>query len=368
MKLLMISGDRSLAAGKKAAFWYTLELLRTHFERIDIITPQAADSEPPPPFDNVFLHPSPRGLLRQPGWIVRKGRELIARHGHGVMTVHEYPPFYNGIGALRLSRKTGVPAVLEIHHIVGKPIASSASELAGRVLSRLFLPPEARRFAAVRTVNQSVRATLMHWGVPGRNIAVVPSFYLNPDVLEPEWLAPKLYDFVFCGRLAPNKGLCQTLDALRRIPDATLLVIGDGPERAACERRARRWGIADRVTFAGWLPTQEDVVRHVRSARTFILQSRSEGGPRVALEAMACGLPVIATPVGIMPEVIRSGENGILVPFGTGPLLSAMKLLLSDTALRGRIGHAAVEIVARFERRKAIAAYAEFLTLVGHGA
>ena len=129
----MISGDRSLSVGKRGAFWYTLEELHRHWDRIDVICPRAQGSAPSP-FPNVFLHPSPHGLLRQSAWITKRGGELIAEHHHDVMTVQEYPPFYNGRGARMLSSTYRIPTVLEVHHIVGAPCAASVFEWVGRML------------------------------------------------------------------------------------------------------------------------------------------------------------------------------------------------------------------------------------------
>jgi glycosyltransferase involved in cell wall biosynthesis len=361
MKLLMISGDRSLTQGKKGAFWYTLERLQHSFERIDIVCPRVRKTVGSQHFQNVFLHPSPWPLLFQPFWILRKGKELVARHKHEAMTVHDYPPFYNGAGARWLSKRTGVPYAIEIHHIVGYPVASSCAEWFGRVLSRLCLPWDAKGCSRVRTVNQSVRNTLVSWGVPSGKVDVVPSFYLDADVFKPDMLAPKQWDIAFCARLVANKGLDDVLEAVKLLPSATLLVIGDGPLRSSFEKQAKRLGIASRVTFAGWLPSREAVVSALHAARVFVMASRSEGGPRVALEAMACGLPVVATRVGVMPEVIENGRSGIFVPSYPRPMAEAIALLLSDTALRGRMGSQAARIIERFDRKTAIAAYAKFL-------
>lgn len=362
MKLLMISGDRTLAAGRRGAFWYTLELLRTHFTRIDIICPRTKGGLSfPQPFPNVFLHPSPWGLMRQPLWILKRGKEIVRHQRPEVMTVHEYPPFFNGLGAFFLHRATRIPYALEIHHIVGSPVASSPSEWLGRLLTKLLLPLDVRPAKRVRTVNQSVRAALLQWGVPEEKVEVVPSLYLDMQLLQPYRDAPKKYDVAFCGRLATNKGLAGLIRALVRVPDATLLVIGDGPRRRESEKLAFQLGLRGRVTFAGWLPSQKQVVSALSSARMFVMNSRSEGGPRVALEAMACGLPVIATSVGVMPEVISNGENGLLIPMETRALADAITRLLSDTALRERMAHEAAKGLERFERKAAIENYARFL-------
>jgi hypothetical protein len=169
MKLLMVSGDRSILAGKRGAFWYTLEEFRKHWERIDVICPRGGGERKADDarggiavFDNVFFHPSPWPLLFQSLWIARKGKALLAAHRHDVMTVHEYPPFYNGSGALALRKRTGIPAAAEIHHIVGYPVPASLSERIGARLSRWVLPRELASFTAVRTVNDEVKSTRLN--------------------------------------------------------------------------------------------------------------------------------------------------------------------------------------------------------------
>lgn len=370
MRLLMISGDRSLLLGRKAAFWYTLEELRKHFERIDIICPRVrtkageanrASVSVAGEGASVFLHPSPWGLLSQPTWIRKRGEELFREHGFDTMTVHEFPPFYNGIGARSLHRETGIPYALEIHHIVGVPRAATWSEAVGRSASQLFLRFDAAHAAKVRVVNRTVRSLLGRWGVPEEKIAIVPSFYLDLDKESRLRKPPASYDCSFCGRLVPNKGLSTLLRAVAMIPECRLLIVGDGPERSKLEGLARSLGMEERVTFLGWLSRNEDVFQAIQTARIFVMNSLSEGGPRSVLEAMACGMPVIATNVGIVPDVIRDGENGVITDGTPGDLAEKIRYLLQDDAFREKIGSAAREIAARFERRTLITAYAEFL-------
>ncbi|RDJ93941.1 glycosyltransferase, partial [Lacticaseibacillus rhamnosus] len=127
-----------------------------------------------------------------------------------------------------------------------------------------------------------------------------------------------------------NKGLLETIDAVASVPSATLLVVGDGPLKNKAENRAKSLGISDRVTFAGWLQTNEDVARAVASGKIFVMNSKSEGGPRVALEAMAIGVPVIATRVGVMPDVIQDGINGVFVGVQDGLCASTRAGLLQN--------------------------------------
>lgn len=366
MRLLMISGDRSVLQGKKGAFWYMLEEMSKHWERIDVICPRATRnqigdrSEGHKAFSNIFFHPSPRGLWRQPWWILEKGSELIAEHHHGVMTVHEYPPFYNGIGARWLARATGVPFILEVHHIVGWPKASSLSERIGYRMSRLYLPRACRRAAQVRCVSRATADVLRRWGV--KNVEIVPSFYLDPEHLRPDPEVPRTYDLVVAARLVPNKGIREVIEALTSMaPHRRLLVIGDGPEMRKLKAHAKKHGVHERVVFSGWLKENSEVYYALQTGWVFVMNSKSEGGPRIALEAMALGLPVVATPVGVMPDVVRHGENALFTTGEPRDLAEKAETLLADELLRRRIGGEAQKIIGQFERRVLIQKYAEFL-------
>lgn len=361
----MISGDRSLALGKQGAFFSTLQGFSSHWERIDIITPRAAWTPAGrallAQFPNVAVHSSPYALWLQPWWILQQGRRLHAVHRYQVMTVHEYPPFYNGLGAWRLHRSIGIPYALEIHHVVGFPSPANWQERIARVLSRLYLPWATRQAASVRVVSRSVQSTLKALGASTASVAIVPSFYLDTSVFVPHATEPVI-DCVCCARLVANKGLQQLIAAMVQVPGANLTIIGDGPLRTALEALIQRLELKDRVRLLGWLPGPADVARVLQQSRVFVMPSASEGGPRAALEAMACGLPVVATRVGLMPEVIVDGQSGGL--FTTGDpvdLARQIRTLLADPSLRQRLGTTACETVQKFARAPAIKAYADYL-------
>lgn len=363
MNLLMISGDRSMLAGKQGAFWYTLEALSREWERIDVICPHVPGApEAASFFGNVYFHPSPYSLWRQHRWIMTRGLQLTALYRYAVMTVHEYPPFYNGIGAKHLSEESGVPYVLEIHHLVGYPVAASAVERIGRIMSRLYLPRAIGRANAARVVSKATAETLIAWNAPQEKIRVVPSFYLDRELIESVGDQPPLqYDVVFCGRLVANKGVPQLLKAIAELPRATLLVIGDGAERSRLEAMAKSLKIAHRVEFRGWLPTQRDVLRAIRSAKMLVMNSSSEGGPRVPLEAMAAGMAVIVTRVGVMPDVIIDGVNGLFTTGEPEDLAAKIDRLSTHADMRDALGAEAKHILDRFERGRLIGQYARFL-------
>ena len=152
------------------------------------------------------------------------------------------------------------------------------------------------------------------------------------------------------GRLAPEKGqliLVQAIAELRdRHIDVRCELVGDGPMRAMLVREVERLGVSDRVTLLSSLENAE-VAEHLRNADLFCLPSFAEGVPVSLMEAMAIGVPVVATNVGGVAELVSDGETGRLVPAGRVDLIAdALESLLTDNDLRARVidgGRARVE-------------------------
>jgi len=140
-----------------------------------------------------------------------------------------------------------------------------------------------------------------------------------------------------------------------RVP-LEILLVGDGPLRAALERTTRELGLTGCVTFLG---ARNDVPELLRSFDAFVLPSRSEGLPLTVLEAMATGLPVVATDVGGVSEAVRDGETGLLVPPGEiRALADALRRVASDAAFRRRAGGSARALaVSRYGLPEMIAAH-----------
>lgn len=140
------------------------------------------------------------------------------------------------------------------------------------------------------------------------------------------------------GRLAAPKDPFTLISALRMLPDprSRLLLIGSGSLRHAIERHIRAEGVAERVWLAG---ERTDVPAILREADVFVHSSHREGLPLVIIEAMLAGLPVVATNIGGIPELVDEGVTGILVPRDDpGALADALRRLMMDPALRRRIG------------------------------
>lgn len=365
MNLLMIASERSLAGGRRGPFAATLTGLAASFERIDVLCPRvenaAENAWRPLVPSNVFLHPAPVGSWRFARWVVEEGEKLVRIHGIRIATVIASPPFQHAWGAVRLAKKTGIKLALEVHHVVGHPSPASLHERVAYLLSRLCLPWLSRRVRAVRVVNKQMAAFLRGWGIRESLLHVVPSFYLDASLCDAVRDVRPSASLVFCARLVPNKNLPLVLRTLVQLPEATLVVIGDGSERSRWERLARDLGVAPRVTFLGWLPTPDDVARAMRSAHIFVQPSLSEGGPRTAMEAMMLGMPVVSTAVGSMPDVIQHGVNGYLVDPTPEAFAETIRPLLTDAALRERVGAAATHVIEHHEREHALARYARFL-------
>jgi len=121
---------------------------------------------------------------------------------------------------------------------------------------------------------------------------------------------------LFVGRLHPVKGVQYLLGAMsivhQELPEAKLILVGDGEEREYLESLTDSLGIRECVEFAGRVP-HERVQDYMNLAEVFVLPSLSEGFPVTILEAMACGLPIVATRVGGVPDIIEDGANGYLI-------------------------------------------------------
>ena len=173
------------------------------------------------------------------------------------------------------------------------------------------------------------------WGLPEARIHVLTNPAPPPAEVEPESLAPGT--FVFVGRLTQQKALGTAIEAIARVPAASLVVVGDGPERAELERLAAISGAGPRVRFVG-LRTRDEALRIVAGAEAGLLSSDWENLPHSAVEALSVGVPVVSTAVGGVPEVVTDGENGLLVaPRDPDALAAGMRRVLEEPGLRDRL-------------------------------
>lgn len=219
---------------------------------------------------------------------------------------------------------------------------------------RVARDQELRRAAHVITPSAYLRELAIAWGLSPDAVSVLP----NPTPTVPELPAqaelraklgaPDGPLLAFAGRLTAQKALRVALEAVAANPGVSLLLAGEGPERAELEGVIRELGIGDRVRFLGPLARQ-GVLELFRAADASILSSSWENFPHTVVEALAVGTPVLATSAGGVAEVVQHEVNGLVVPVGdTAGLAGAVRRYFADDALRARLRAAAVASVVEY--------------------
>ena len=279
-KLLMITGRGSavsLASGERSAFYNTLEEFHKYWERIDIITPKVKNPISNV-FGDVFIHSSSWPLLFHPIFFIGKALEIYRQQKFDLITVHEFPPFYNGIAARIIWNKIKIPYILEIFHIPGYPKAANLKEKIYRRLFYFFIRYDCRKAKAVRVMNNQMAEKLINLGVPESKINLIPAIYIDLDIFKPMDLGKK-YDLIFIGRLEKNKGLKLFLDAIKilvfkfNLHSLKVLIVGDGSERNKLKVRADELEIEDNINFYGWAEDSNKVAMLLNQSKLLVITS-----------------------------------------------------------------------------------------------
>jgi len=302
-------------------------------------------------------------------WVAR-GRPAPLRHLAVVREVRSAARGADRVYATTMVRRAALGAALARRPLVVKLVADEAYERERRTgrfagtleqfqtergglrvrLLRATRTAALRRASRVLVPSAYLRAIALGWGLdPARTTVVAnpaPEVPVHPTRDEARAaLGIEGFALGVAGRLTEQKALEDTLAALARVPRVALLVLGDGPERAALERRAAQLDVSDRVRFLG-AGTRDDVIVLFRAVDAALLTSAWENLPHTLLEALAAGTPVIATAVGGIPEVVRDGENGLLVPpRDVAAAASAIDRLVRDEVLRASLAAAAAPSV-----------------------
>jgi glycosyltransferase involved in cell wall biosynthesis len=293
----------------------------------------------------------------------------------------EISPARDVVAAIRLARliRKLRPHILHTHTAKAGAVGRFAALLAGdarppvvvhtfhgHVLRGYFDPVRARAFrelertlarstTALIAVSPQVRNDLVELDVaPATRFAVVrlgieldqrvaPSVNGRVETRRVLGIGERPFTVGWIGRMTGIKRTDDVLLAFKSLRergiDARLCLVGDGPDREEVERRAHELGVMRDTLFLGY---QEEVASFFAAFDVFILASANEGTPVTAIEALAAGKPVVATRVGGIPDVVRDGEDGFLVPPGdVEALADRLAELATDDQLRERMGEAA---------------------------
>jgi glycosyltransferase involved in cell wall biosynthesis len=289
---------------------------------------------------------SVRVLGRKPGvdWsCLRRLADLLRRERVDLIHAHQYTPFFYALAARLLYRR---PAVLFTEHGRHYPDYPRRKRI---VANRLLLQRRDRLVG----VGQSVRQALIdNEGLPAGRVEVI---YNGMDlsaysgrgadrqaVRRELGVGPDDVVILQVARLDYLKDHATAVRMMAQVvkcrADVRLLVVGEGPERPGIEELVRQLNVGDQVRLLG---LRSDVARLLGAADLCLLTSISEGIPLTVIEAMAAGLPVVATRVGGLGEMIDDGVHGLLAPAGDPAALAACVLRLAgDPGLRAALGRA----------------------------
>jgi glycosyltransferase involved in cell wall biosynthesis len=271
---------------------------------------------------------------------------LIRRERFDILHAHK---FGSNLWGTLIGVACRVPVVLAHDHTwsySGDPIRKW---LDGRVIGRL-----ATRFIAVSALDAERMVSIEH--VAPEKVVLLPNGYVprptrnESDVRHELGIGDRVPLVAAVAVLRPQKALSVLLEAhaqvLEEIPEARLVIVGDGPERGLLEAAAQRLGVAHRTHFLGYRP---DVDAILRASNVAAMSSDYEGTPVVSFECMANAVPLVATAVGGLPEVVDNGVTGLLVPpRAPHALAGAILELLKDPSLARQMGQAAAQRLPEF--------------------
>ena len=320
MKILSISSDRKVFEEGSAVRTRTREYGRLADEIHVIVFAKKShrykDTVLPP---NIFLHPT--NTKTRLGYIFSAiiYARALARRGVKFDLVTAQDPFELGFTAFFIARMVGAKLHLQVHTDFMSPYFTKES-LVNRVRSILarYL---VRRADALRVVSERIKESLQGVDVP---IRVLPIFVDVEHIVQSP-VAKNLKDvypqfekhILMASRLSPEKNIELAVLAMSEVakksPTTGLVIVGSGVQEKALKEKVRTLNIQSRVVFEGW---QNDLTSYYKTADIFLLTSNYEGYGMTIVEAMAAGCPVVATDVGCVGEVLRHGEQGLIVPVG----------------------------------------------------
>lgn len=283
--------------------------------------------------EQIQLEEGPRPLsLADPLWL---SRQVIAKRTKGFFSPGFNPPLV-----------CPVPLVFTIHDLMHVELGCATSTVK-RVYYDLIIKPAARRAYRILTVSEFSRARILDWtGLPEERVVNVGNGVDLPFRQVGDRYRPGFPYILYVGNFRPHKNLDRLFAAFRDIdvPHLRLLMTGaPSPEMAAQLERA---GLTGRVGFLGTI-SDERLAAVYRGANLLVLPSLSEGFGLPALEAMACGVPVVASKNAALPEVL-GGAGELVDPLDVAGIRSGIERVLSDSSLRRKMRRLGLQRASRY--------------------
>jgi glycosyltransferase involved in cell wall biosynthesis len=257
-------------------------------------------------------------------------------------------PVFGGLAATIACRRYGIPTMVELH---GEHFFRDRQDsLRARAFQRLARPA-LQAATTIRVLTDDMQDSLSKtYGASVASKSIVIPTRVDLDVFSPaktDYTLGDVLRIVTVGSYVPVKNHLALIAAMRDLPDTHLTIVGDGLLRGAYEAAIVNAGLQDRISLHPSIP-QPQLSRVLAGQDVYVHYSRSEALSRAILEAMAMGLPVVATPVGFIKDVLRDGVNALLVhsPWER-TLVSCLHRLRASEPLRRAIGESGLSTIRR---------------------
>ncbi len=298
-------------------------------------------------------------LFRSPPYTVAlasRMAQVVQKNHLDLLHVHYAIP--HAVSAYIAHQITGIPYIVTLH---GSDVHTLGADPAYQPATQYTVEAANAVTCVTKHICQTAEQTL------GIRCSIEPiTNFTDTDLFKPNACEYAIGEgkrqLIHVSNFRPVKRVSDLVTAFAQIaddiPDVELLLLGDGPTRPDVDRLIRKYELNTRIHCPGF---KRDVYRYFQCASAFALSSELEGAPLSLLEAMSCGLPVVATAVGGIPEIITDNENGLLVPLGDiDALADKLYAILTDGTLAHRLGkqarhtilerHTAEKVVPQYEK------------------
>ncbi|MDA8092294.1 MAG: glycosyltransferase [Betaproteobacteria bacterium] len=261
--------------------------------------------------------------------------------------VHIQTPFVAHYAGVRLARLLGIPCLESYHTFFEEYLycyVRFAPKRWMRFLARTFSRSQCNRVDALISPSRAMRDELLAYGVRTR-IHVIPTGIRRESAVQGDGARFRARHgigagtpvMVYVGRVAFEKNIAFLLEVLsavkKQMPDALLVIAGEGPAQASLEARARALGLAEDVRFVGYLDRRDELPHCYRAGNVFVFASRTETQGLVLLEAMALGVPVVSLAVMGTKDVLREGAGVLIAEDDVTDFAGKVERLLRDASL-----------------------------------